>query len=332
MSKAARFLGLTVFVALCSIHPGRWTSAGSISLYVANEGNGTVRQFSDSGADLGNFATGLNSPAYVTADPAGNVYVSNNGGYSVNEYSPQGNLMMTISTPFHPGDAVVTASGNILVADYFGGKVYQYSPTGQSLGLFSNPGLGRADFMALDSHGNLYVTDFGFHATGFVEKISPTGVDEGHFLTNVGGIAGIAFDSSGNLYAAFESQFSYNGTDMIREYSASGQDLGLITATGIDLPYGLTFGPNGNLFVANFGNNTIHEFSPSGTDLGVFASTGLSDPRSLVFSSATPEPSSAVLLSTAGVVLFISLHLCRQRAVRFRGTHPEVRGGGEIVE
>jgi sugar lactone lactonase YvrE len=148
--------------------------------------------------------------------------------------------------------------------------------------------------MAFDSQGNLYVTDFGFHATGFVEKISPTGVDEGHFLTNVGGIEGIAFDSHGNLYAAFESQFSYNGTDMIREYSPSGQDLGLITSTGLNRPYDVAFGPNGNLFVANFGDNSIHEFSSSGTDLGVFASSGMNDPRALVFSNAVPEPSSGI--------------------------------------
>ena len=54
----------------------------------------------------------------------------------------------------------------------------------------------------------------------------------------------------------------------VAEYSSSGQDLGLITSTGLNDPYGITFGPNGNLFVANLGNNTIEEFSPSGTDPG----------------------------------------------------------------
>jgi sugar lactone lactonase YvrE len=304
MFKTARTLGLAMTLAMVSIHPPSWAVAGEINLYVANEDNGTVRQFSESGTDLGNFAMGLNAPAWISVDRSGDLFVSNFTGNSVQEYSPQGNFLMTISTPFQPGDALVTASGTILVADYFGGKIYQYSSTGQSLGLFCNPGLGRADFMAFDSQGNVYVTDFGFHTIGVVEKISPTGVDEGKFLNNVGGIGGIAFDSHGNLYAAFGGPFSYNGTDMIREYSASGQDLGLITSTGLDNPIGITFGPDGNLYVANYGNDTIHEFSPTGTDLGVFASTGLDGPRSLVFDAASvPEPSSAVLLIMGGVTI-----------------------------
>ena len=292
MTKTTRTLSLTLILAALLILLPAWAYAGATSLYVANEDNGTLRQFSEAGQDLGNFATGLNLPAWVTTDRAGDLYVSNFGGDSVQEYSPQGTLLLTIATPFQPGGVQITASGNILVGNYFGGSVYQYSSTGQSLGLFSNPGLMRADFMTLDSQGNLYVTDF---ISGVVRKISPTGVDKGNFLTNVQGIEGITFDSHGNLYAAFSS-----GT--IREYSASGQYLGLITSTGLNLPYGITFGPNGNLFVANAGNDTIHEFSPSGTNLGVFASTGMNAPRSLVFSSAVPEPS-AFLLTAIGVTV-----------------------------
>lgn len=287
MTKSARTLCLRMLLTAVLMHISGWGYAGSTSLYVANEDNGTVRQFSQSGTDLGNFATGLNAPAYITSNSAGDLFVSNFGGNSVQEYSPQGTLLMTIATPFQPGDALVTASGTLLVADYFGGSIYQYSSTGQSLGLFSNPGLVRADFMTLDAQGNLYVTDF---MSGVVRKISPTGGDEGNFLTNVQGIEGIAFDSHGNLYAAFQA-------GMIKEYNASGQYLGLITSTGLDLPYGITFGPDSNLYVANAGNNTIHEFSPSGTDLGVFASTGMDAPRALVFSSAVPEPAGFLLMA-----------------------------------
>jgi hypothetical protein len=321
MFKTARILGLAATLAMFSIHLPNWAEAGDISLYVANEDNGTIRHFSQTGTDLGNFATGLNSPAYVSVDRSGDLFVSYSN--SVQEYSPQGNILMTISTSFRPGDALVTASGTILVADYFGGSVYQYSSTGQSLGLFCNPGLSRADFMAFDSQGNVYVTDFGpQHTTGVVEKISPTGVDEGKFLNNVGGIEGITFDSHGNLYAAFERGYSYNGTDMIREYSPSGTDLGLITSTGLNFAYDVTFGPDGNLYVANAGSDTlgegistIHEFSPTGTDLGVFASTGLSNARSLVFDAASvPEPSSAVLLIMAGVTVPTCLLLRRHWA------------------
>jgi len=206
--------------------------------------------------------------------------------------------LLTISTPFQPGDALVTASGSILVANYFGGSIYEYSSTGQSMGLFSKPGLVRANFMALDSQGNLYVTDF---MSGVVRKISSTGADEGNIITNIGGVNGITFDSHGNIYVAVAS----GAFNKVLEYSGSGAFLGTFVASGLNSPYGLTFGPDGNLYVADLGNNTIHEFSPTGTDLGIFASTGLDDPRSLVFNASVPEPSSALLLMVASITLFM---------------------------
>jgi hypothetical protein len=290
-NKNRRFGLAAILVAVLLQLPGR-VHAGSSNLYVVNPPTGTVREFSQSGTDLGNFVTGLTGPCWFSRDVAGNLYVSSNVADQVVEYSLQGTVKLTISTTFTPADVQVTASGKILVADFLGSGVYEYSSTGQSLGLFSSLGLSRADFMAFDSQGNLYVTD---PSDGVVRKISPAGVDEGNFLTNVLGIAGIAFDSRGNLYAAFATQAG-SDTDMIRKYSASGQDLGLITSTGLDQPFGITFGPNGNLYVANSGSNTIHEFSPTGADLGVFASTGLSAPRDLVFDSSVPEPSSLLLM------------------------------------
>jgi DNA-binding beta-propeller fold protein YncE len=296
-NRNQRFGLAVIFAAVLMQLPGG-VHAGPSNLYVVNPPTGTVRQFSQSGTDLGNFATGLSGPCWFSRDGAGNLYVSSNVVDRVIEYSLQGTVKLTISTTFTPADVQITASGNILVADSFGSGVYKYSSTGQSLGLFSSLGLSRADFMAFDSQGNLYVTD---PSDGVVRKISPSGVDEGNFLTHVLGITGISFDPMGNLYAAFATQAG-SDTDMIRKYSASGQDLGLITSTGLNQPFGIAFGPNGNLYVANSGSNTIHEFSPAGADLGVFASTGLSEPRDLVFDSSVPEPSS-LLLMAIGVTL-----------------------------
>jgi hypothetical protein len=309
--RTRRWMTVTVFLGIFSVHLTRWTNAGPITLYVSNELVSTVSQFSGSGNSLGNFASGLNLPVQLTVNSAGDLFVADDGG--VHEYSPQGNLVLAISTPFRAVGVQVTATGTILVSDYFGGKIDAYSSTGQSLGLFCNPGLSRADVMAFDSKGNLYVSDW---LSGVVEKISPTGVDEGHFLTGVYGVEGIAFDSHGNLYAAFNNgDFTYvNGTEEIREYSAAGTYLGVFTSSGLSNPTGITFGLDGNLYVANQGNNTIEQFSSTGTDLGVFASTGMNGPYGLVFSSSVPEPSSAILLLTAVSVLSLCLRIRRRQA------------------
>jgi hypothetical protein len=202
----------------------------------------------------------------------------------------------------------ISANGDLLVNNYFGGDIAQYSPTGQYIGIFSNPGLVRAYFSALDSQGNLYVTDF---MSGVVRKISSTGVDEGNFISNVAGVTGIAFDSKGDLYVVI------NGSQyIILEYSPTGTFLGLIAETGLSSPYGLTFGPDGNIYVANAGNKTITDYTPSGTYLGVFADTGLSLPVGVVFSASVPEPSSAVLLIMAGATIAIGVSVRKRLGAR----------------
>jgi len=301
MSRSRSFL-LTILAVLLVIGfaTGQAT-ADSLTfgdLLVADQTAGTVHRYSASGADLGVFASGLSSPAWISADGSGNIYVSEYLGPRVDKFSPSGASLLTIPTAFNPGDVRVANDGTIYVADYFGGNVYRYSASGAPLGLFVATGLSRADFMAFDASGNLYVTDF---QSGAVRRISPAGGDLGNFITN--GNEGIAFDTSGNLYVA---------TNVIQKFSPSGVDLGVFASTGLNQPYGLAFDSNGNLFVANYGNGTIREFSPSGTDLGNFVSSGLSNPRDLVI-VPTPEPSTGLLAGTLVVFGLIGVGWNRHR-------------------
>ena len=235
--------------------------------------------------------------------------MANNVG--VTEYAPNGSVLLTISTSFLVGQVQISASGNLLVNNYYGGDVLQYSPSGKYLGIFSNPGLERAYFSAFDSQGNLYVTD---HFGGVVERISPTGVDKAAFLSNVTGVAGIAFSSKGDLFVAIDGFLAPDGKDKIIEYSATGTYLGLITETGLAVPGGLAVGPDGNLYVANNYNDLITEYSQTGTYLGVFANTGLYQPAGIAFSlSSVPEPSSVVLLIVSGATVTPFMLLWRRR-------------------
>jgi sugar lactone lactonase YvrE len=302
MFKRVRNFVLTMTVAICCAGLSPLAHGGGVTVYVANQSSGTVSEYSGSGTYLGNLASGLNDPDYVTVDRSGDVFVSVYGGQSIQEYSPQGNLLLTIPVSYSPGQVQVAANGNLLVSDYFGSNVFQYSPTGEYLGVFSSLGLSRAGTSTLDSSGNLYIADFDRSDDGgLIRKISPTGVDLGNFATGVGPVGGIAFNSTGDLYAVI-SGTPFGVKDMIVEYSATGVYLGVLTESGLDQPGGIAIGPDGNLYVANYGNNTIEEFSPSGVDLGVFASTGLNGPTGIAISSV-PEPSSAVLLITAGLTI-----------------------------
>lgn len=89
--------------------------------------------------------------------------------------------------------------------------------------------------------------------------------------------AGLAFDD-GNLYVA--------NLLNIEEFGPSGTGA-VFAAAGVAGPVALAFDGNGNLFVANSGNNTIEEFDASGTGT-VFAtaSSGINGPQGLAFDSS----------------------------------------------
>jgi len=249
------------------------TTAGDI--LVADPGSGTIRHYSASGAFIDEFASGLNSPSWITADRIGNIYVSEHDGQRISVFSPTGANLLTITTPYKPGGVQVGPDGTIYVADYFGGKIFRYSASGTDLGLFASTPLVQTDFMAFDAGGNLYVTGVTDSLLEVVRRVSPTGADLGDFVTGFSGPSGIAFDAAGNLYVA-----SFN-SDIIQKYSALGADLGPFAALGLSASmFGIAFDASGNLYVANFAERSIHKFSPAGVEqLPVFISTGL-DPRS----------------------------------------------------
>ncbi len=271
-------------------------NAGQVVLYVANSGSGTITEYSQSGSYLGVFASGLDGPGNLTVDHAGDVLVTTVDGFS--EYSPSGSLLLSVQTTFALGQIQVAANGNLLVNSYYGGDVLEYSPTGQYLGVFSNPGLQRAYYSALDPQGNLYVTD---HFSGVIEKISPTGVVEGALPAYLPGVAGIAFDAKGDLFAILAT-YSFEGlyANAIVEFAPNGNLIGTVTYLNLSDPTGLAIGPDGNLYVSDYLGNTIAEYSPYGAFLGTFTTTNLDGPHGIAFSAGSvPEPSSAVLLVIA---------------------------------
>jgi sugar lactone lactonase YvrE len=139
--------------------------------------------------------------------------------------------------------------------------------------------------------------------------------------TNLSNPQGLAFDSTGNLYAAnfgdstiskFNSSGAYvsnitttlrfpfglaidtsgnlyaaNSDDStISKFNSSGAYLSNIT-TNLSTPLGLAFDSSGNLYAANNGNNTISKFNSSGAYVssGSIGSTNLSGPYGLAFDS-----------------------------------------------
>jgi sugar lactone lactonase YvrE len=172
-------------------------------------------------------------------------------------------------------------------------------------GLLLGGAAAQADF--------LFVAEGG----GNITKIAPDGTCT-NFATGLSYPQGVAFDSSGNLYAANYNndtitKFTTNGTPTL--FASSGlsgaQSLAFdrsdnlyaanfrsdtITKfdhngtpsifTNVDVHCtGLAFDSDGNLYAANYSDNTITKFAPDGTPT-LFANSGLSGPHGLAFDNS----------------------------------------------
>ena len=134
--------------------------------------------------------------------------------------------------------------------------------------------------VAVDASGNVYVADF---RNNLIREISPAGAvttlagnGQQGSANGAGTVAsfnaptGVAVDALGNVYVA------ENGSNLIREISPQGMvstfagsgAAGFVNATGTAAsftnPQAIAIDANGNLYVADYGNNLIREISPAG--------------------------------------------------------------------
>jgi DNA-binding beta-propeller fold protein YncE len=130
----------------------------------------------------------------------------------------------------------------------------------------------------------LYVSDASLDTVQVFDSV--TGALTGT-LTPSGGWGtptGIAVGSNGDVYVADSTN------NVVDQFNGSGSFLGTFIGTGLVSPSGLTFGPDGNLYVANFGpgnDSYISRFNSSGNPVDgspfVPSSTGLFDPGAIAF-------------------------------------------------
>jgi sugar lactone lactonase YvrE len=252
----------------------------------------------------------------------------------VTSLNPSGGLKL-------PSNLAFDSSGNLWVADAGhnrvleetspGGKTAVNTALGQSNLLSGRPALTQAGIdnpsgMAFDSSGNLWMTDTNnnrvleFAAPISSGESATTVLGQSDFTTDglsaaqsgMTNPAGVAFDSSGNLWVAdsndnrvleFKPPFS-NGmaASVVLGQPSLTSTITYTTASGLNFPSSVAFDSSGNLWVADGGNNRILEYkAPFGTGMsaslvigqanltvGASASTqaGFDSPGSIAFDSS----------------------------------------------
>jgi sugar lactone lactonase YvrE len=233
----------------------------------------------------------------------------------------------SLASFYNPSGIAVDSSGNIYVADFDNLEIRKVTPSGIVTTFAGQPGvLGGADGpgyaaqfagpsgLAIDSFGNLYVTDIVYNT---IREITPSGM-----VTTIAGKqgvlgstdgpgtnaefaspTGIAVDSGGNLYVADTVN------DTVRKIAPSGQVTTLAGSPGVqggsdgvgsaarfDLPSGIAVDGSENLFVSDYNTSTIRMISPSGSVRTVAGSA-------YSYGSADGVGSQAQLYGPTGVAL-----------------------------
>ena len=244
----------------------------------------------------------------VATDLAGNVYLSDTTHNLVRRIDGSG-IITTVagtgtagfsgdggpatSAQLHfPYGLALDASGNLYIADLGNNRVRRVSPAGIIQTFVGSGGEGssgdggpatRAQMLsprnlAIDSNGNLYISEFAAHR---VRKVAPNGVISSAAGTGIEGFggdnapataaqlafpAGLALDSSGDLYIA-DSQ-----NQRIREVLPNGAIITFLGGTEITLqtPVAVILDAAGHLVVAD-GSLAVHKYS--GGEWSVVAGT-----------------------------------------------------------
>ncbi len=251
---------------------------GAGNVYVADWGNSTIRKITPAGgvSTIAGFAgspgadDGTNSgarfyqPSGVAVGPGTNIYVADSGNNLIRKITPVGSNWV-----------VTTLAGQAGTNGFRDG-------TGTNA-LFSTP-----KGVAVDSAGNVYVADFDYC---IIRVITPAGVVNtiAGYPSPLGGTndgtnsfalfddpSGVAVDSAGNLYVADQ------GNDTIRMITPVGTNWVVTTIAGtaetlgtddgtnalFDAPTAVAVDTNGNIYVADFNNDTIRMITPTNTPGG----------------------------------------------------------------
>ncbi|MFI5141142.1 MAG: PKD domain-containing protein, partial [Bacteroidia bacterium] len=245
MKKILPFIGLT-FCLHTTIH------AQMITTVV---GYGSPGSSGDGGIAFG---AQIANPNGITFDAAGNMYVAQQGAFSIRKITTAGIIstvagngtsgysgdggQATAATLNNPAGITLDTAGNIYIADYTNSSIRKVTNAGiistiagNGTGAFSGNGgqataaeLYNPTCVALDNKGNIYIADYG---NSSIRKITTAGI-----ISNIAGNGAMGFAGDGAA----------------------------ATASQLQLPSGITTDAVGNIFIADKGNNRIRKINTTG--------------------------------------------------------------------
>lgn len=236
------------------------------------------------------------------SDPTGiaiagdEVFVADSRNGRIQVFDLDGNFRRMFGKPGdQPGELgrpmnLAIRGGELHVPEYFNDRIQVFGLDGTPRRIIGSPGSGPGQFsapggVAVGDNGGLYVADFYGHRVqalkpdgAFVRQWGSTG-QTGHAAGRFYYPTDVALDHAGNIYMAdgYGNRIQVFGPDgaFLRKWGGP-------LARGIHGPFNgwfrtvtsIAFGPEGNLFAADFYNHRVQKFGPDGTFLTDFGDKG----------------------------------------------------------
>jgi len=182
---------------------------------------------------------------------ADTIYVANNSDGTIIRIPEQGTAS-TFATKLGTPYAMVYFNGNLYLGDDHN-TIYKVSRAGAASPLAKITDGGNIRGMAVDSQGNLYVTEGN---SDKILKVSSTG----KISVSASGLTrplGVAVDKMGNVYYS-----TTQADDSISKITPDGKRS--IFATGFDFAESMIFDREGNLIVADLTRDQVTKITPAG--------------------------------------------------------------------
>lgn len=237
------------------------------------------------------------------------------------------------------------ANGDFFYSDAWFHQVYRVSAAGQVTLVagtgrrgFSGDGgpataalLDNPSALAVDGAGDLLIADQG---NGRIRRVTPAGLIS--TAANPGAVASLAVNAAGAVH------FTITGAHTVLRLNADGSsaviagsnagfsgDGGPASSASLNLPLGLRFDGDGNLYVADSQNNRIRRITPAGiisTVAGTGAAGGSGDGG--LATAATLARPQDVAVDAAGNLYVADTQNRRIRVVNRQGVISTIAGGG----
>ena len=317
----------------------------------------------------------------VAADAAGNVYVTDVLSGRIRRFTPGGTISTVAGNGLYkaptdgvpatssflnqPWDVAVDGAGNIYIVDGYNERVRKVSPAGiistvagNGVRGFSGDGgpataasLGFLLYgsVALDSGGNLYISDSNYHR---IRKVTPSGIISTVAGDGVGRFSGdggpatqaslnspwrLALDGAGSLYVADRNNYRIrriSSAGIITTVAGNGisgflGDGGPATSASLVDPLAVAVDAAGNLYIADKDGCRIRRVSPSGA-ISTVAGDGVcrfSGDGGLATAASLCGPH-GVTVDRAGNLLIADAYNNRVRKVGLDGIITTVAGNG----